>query len=149
MNIKVKKSFTLTEIIVVVIILGVIASAAMVGYNKTMEQALARRAIMDLRAMAAAEEIFRARHGRYWPGDGNSDASHEIDEINTALGFNIIQDPRLYYDLVDTGALPFGSTFAVCARRQPSGSPPWWYRTSNIPGEDKPYCITPSCPITP
>gem|GEM_PF-296414 len=84
-----KKSFTLIELIIVVVIIGILASMGLPGFNKTKERALDREARANLELIIAAEKIYRMENGRYWPIPpsaviaGNSTAN--INSINTEL----------------------------------------------------------------
>jgi prepilin-type N-terminal cleavage/methylation domain-containing protein len=73
-----KNSFTLIEIIVVVIIVGVLAALALPGFGTTKERVLDREAKATLSLLQAAEKIYKMENGAYY-------ASAVIVDINSNL----------------------------------------------------------------
>ncbi|MEI6831897.1 MAG: prepilin-type N-terminal cleavage/methylation domain-containing protein [Candidatus Omnitrophota bacterium] len=57
--------FTLLELIIVVVIIGIMAALAMPQYNKTKERVLQKEAIANIKLIAAAEKIYRMEAGGY------------------------------------------------------------------------------------
>lgn len=53
------------ELMIVIVILGVLASFAIPNYIRTRQQALVKEAVASLRLMAAAEEIYRMENNTY------------------------------------------------------------------------------------
>lgn len=85
------KGFTLVELIVSVVIMGVIASLALGQYYKLIERADERHAIDSLLAIASAERMYCAKHGDFWPGTGKP--LENIAVTNAALGTNVTDIP--------------------------------------------------------
>jgi len=56
-----EKSFTLTELLVTLVVIAVIAGIAFPGFTKAMRQASARQAADYLRTIAAAERVYYAK----------------------------------------------------------------------------------------
>lgn len=73
-----KKAFTLVELIVVVIIIGLLATFAIPQYAASQRRARARRIWADMKLLAAAENIYHTETGVYAfcqiPG-GNTDCN--------------------------------------------------------------------------
>lgn len=64
-----KKGFTLTEILVVIIIIGLLTAIAVPGYRKAVEKAKAVQAVSILNDAAKAEQVFAlatSRYTKYW-----------------------------------------------------------------------------------
>ena len=81
------RGFTLVEIIVVVALIGLLASAAYVSYGEVRTEARDRKRMADLRQLQLAIENYKQVHGRYplggcgylpsggWVGPGPSNTS--------------------------------------------------------------------------
>lgn len=110
-------AFTLTEILVVVIIIGVMASFTIPNYTKSIERSHRRDAETQLKTIWSANQIYRAQNGAYWPPDDNGGAGYDITAINSTLGLGIIPNGM---DYICTSALT--DTFTCRADRQPSAS---------------------------
>jgi len=112
-----RKAFTLTELIVTIIILSVIAGFAIPKFVGVVEKGYQDEAKNQLRAIHAAEQIYFSRRGYYWPENNNP---HGVDEINQNLGLNII--PKgVVYNCLSSGpsSVP---CFMCTAIRTPSNS---------------------------
>ncbi len=85
-----KKAFTLTELITVLVILGIIAGFAIPNYNTAIERSHRRDADIQLRAIHVANQIYRAQNGNYLAG------TFDLAAINNTLGLNIISNGMDY-----------------------------------------------------
>ena len=100
--------FTLAEMLVVIVILGVLAGIAIPTYRNTMEQSRRNEACSNLNVIYMGQKIYRINNGTFWnpgnnPGHGN---------INNTLSVDITTS---YYDITNiTGA---ANTFSATARR--------------------------------
>jgi prepilin-type N-terminal cleavage/methylation domain-containing protein len=65
MSIRNKKAFTLIEILVVVVIIGILAAIALPQYQKAVERARLSEAISNLKTLAQAEEVYYLQYGEY------------------------------------------------------------------------------------
>jgi prepilin-type N-terminal cleavage/methylation domain-containing protein len=88
-------AFTLMEIIVVIVIVGVISSFAITNYSKSMETSYEQDATMQLRTIHSANQIYKARTGAYWPSEDNQNLA-AINNNVTGLGLNIIANEQTY-----------------------------------------------------
>lgn len=123
-----REAFTLMELMIVVVVIAIIAAFAVPNYQKSVERAHLRDAITQLQAVNAANQIYRARDGAYWPTVNGQD----ITSINTNLGLNIIANGMTYNcdgngtifscTAVRNGAVPFTVTVteAVLSGANPS-----------------------------
>jgi type II secretory pathway pseudopilin PulG len=93
MKFKAKRSFTILEIMIAVLIVGMITAFGIPKYQRAMENAQRAEAFDNLRIIHAAEQAYRAGTGHYWPTDG---ANHLITEINQNLRLNIIENGAVY-----------------------------------------------------
>ncbi len=127
--------FTLMEIIVTVIIVGVIASFAIPNYSRTINQTRAQDAIIQLSAIRSANQLYFAKTGTYWPTVAGSNL---VSAINSALNLNIIQN-GMVYDCQGNG-----TTFTCTAINT---SPAFTITVNQAPLEDlaNPIC-TGHCP---
>lgn len=63
----IKKSYTLIEILVVMVVIGILASLGLPNYGKLKEKALDREAKATLALMRAAQKIYKMENSSYYP----------------------------------------------------------------------------------
>lgn len=86
---KSQKSFTILEIMIVVLIVGMITAFGIPRYHRAMENAQQAEIFDNLRIIYAAEQAHHAGTGHYWPTDN---ANYDIIAINQNLRLNIIEN---------------------------------------------------------
>jgi prepilin-type N-terminal cleavage/methylation domain-containing protein len=89
-----RKGFTLIEIMVVVITLGVIMSLALTSYKKVLEQNYCRNAQQNMVLIYNAVQVFKIKKN-----PASFPASPNLAAINAALGISIPDDPKFTYDM--------------------------------------------------
>jgi len=95
-----KKGFTLIEITVVIVIIGILAAIAIPNYITFVGQGMTQNAENNLQAISNAQKIYYLNHGKYCavqmaqPIDMVPCSSLSL--INTALSLNI-NDNNFYY----------------------------------------------------
>ena len=67
------KGFTLLEILVVVLIIGILAAIALPKYQKAVKKSRAVEAVMNLKSLFKAQEMFRLTNGTYTNNLNNLD----------------------------------------------------------------------------
>lgn len=88
-----RRAFTLVELMVVLIIMGVVAGLAMPRYTRSVAIAKERRALNNLYMIHAAEINYRKYNGVYWPPAGPLE---NLAAINANLVLNILADGDTY-----------------------------------------------------
>jgi prepilin-type N-terminal cleavage/methylation domain-containing protein len=110
------KSFTLLELIVVIIIIGVLATLGVAHYRVIQEQASGQEAVANLILIANAERIFRMENGFYYPSPAATQTA--VDVINTNLRLTL--NERVWDYWITTTGVPTGR-FTVFSDRQGAG----------------------------
>ena len=130
-------AFTLIEAIVTVILVGVIASLALTGYQKTIESAAERQSITDLVTMISSEKIYFTRNNQHWPALANP--AQGISAIQTNLGLSSLTEPNNVTYTAQTGVLgpDYRATYAGAK---------WELSTYNSANQFKPFCNSGTCP---
>ena len=122
--------FTLVELLVTIIILGVLAAIAIPKYVKHVEQQKGEMCINSMRQIHAAERIYFMRNNDVWPDDADAptwSAWYDYQDINSS-GLNInIFDPNFSYTFMYQSD---SQRFTIVARRKQSASEP--YRGDDI-----------------
>ncbi|MDP8266691.1 MAG: type II secretion system protein [Candidatus Aceula meridiana] len=85
---------TLTELILVVIIVGILVGFGIPKYQKAIKQAKEKNAIVNLRLIKTAQNIYRAEVKNYYPHPAGGLA--DADMINTNLKLGLIEDDVTY-----------------------------------------------------
>jgi prepilin-type N-terminal cleavage/methylation domain-containing protein len=87
-------AFTLIELMVVVVILGIIAAFAIPNYSKAMERSHEKQILLNMQAIASAQVAYKARYGFYWPYPLSGNVG--IAQLNPALQLNIVPGNDIY-----------------------------------------------------
>lgn len=94
------KAFTLMELVIVTVIIGILAAFAIPSYEKAMARQKVKRLIMTANLLTGAQEIYKARNGRYWC-DFLSPCSvanlNTINLINAGLDVSVIPEDGVIY----------------------------------------------------
>ena len=79
------KGFTIIELMVALIIIGVLVSLAIPGFSRTKERAFDKEAQIGLNLIAAGEKMYRVKIGSYYPSSGTVDKSDIEDNLQLDL----------------------------------------------------------------
>jgi prepilin-type N-terminal cleavage/methylation domain-containing protein len=117
-----KRGFTVLELMVVVIIIGVLATLGMINFASVRERVLDREAQANLRLIRAAERIYRMELSFYYPSGGSSTS---VSDINTNLRLQLTTSNWNYK--IDNAAI---STFTAKAQRVTDTAKVWCIKQS-------------------
>jgi type IV pilus assembly protein PilE len=105
-----KKGFTLTELMIVVAVIGILAAIAFPVYTGYMQRGRMAQAYTDIQAIALADEKCLAETGRY---------INNFDDLATSYGLRVTRITRYYTLNIN---LPTATQFVVYA--EPGGTSP-------------------------
>ena len=83
-----KGGFTLIELMIVVIIVGILAAAAVPIYQGFVKRAYITEAKASIGTIRTAEEVYFAEHGEYVPAAGSDLGETELDTLAVDLSKN-------------------------------------------------------------
>ena len=128
-----RKSFTLIEMMAVVVVLGVIVSLGLVQFNKTMEVRYARNARLNLIVIKTALNMYTLGnpHGQIFLGPS---ILNSTSAINQNLGLHITDDKFIY-------AVWLGPPIAMIVACRPPVYMLIMY-ANNPPAPNNPFCYT-------
>ncbi len=108
-----KNGFTLTEVLVAMVMVGMMAGFALPSYFSSMEEARSNEAKTNLYIIYTAEKIYALSHsGDYLGFSGNP----TVAALNSSVSGLSIDIAEQYYD-VNSVTTPTSSTFSATATR--------------------------------
>lgn len=108
-----KHAFTLIELVMVIVIIGILATLGLANFQRSREQVLGREAQANLKLIAAAERAYRLEAGEYYPSSGTEG---DIPDIN--MNLKLLLSPETNWDYTITGG---SNTFSITAARVGTG----------------------------
>ena len=112
------KGFTIIELMVALIIIGVLVSLAIPGFSRTKERAFDKEAQIELNLIAAGEKMYRAKIGSYYPSSGTVDKSDIEDNLQLDLSSSSWE-----YNITGLGGTNFNAT---AVRNEPASWSRQW-----------------------
>lgn len=89
-------AFTLIEVMITLVILGVLAGMALPMYTKTVEESRANEARVNLQTIHYGEKIYKLNNNAFWPVRGATKTTgSNLTEINTTLNIDLAV-PQFY-----------------------------------------------------
>ena len=133
------KAFTLLEILVTVIIIGILVGLAIPNFTKSRERALDKEAQTVLILIQSAEKMYYMKDGTsYYPSAANTSVS--VNSINVSLRLNLFSASWDYG--INTGA---DTAYTATALRKDTSAE--WIRTWEIIASDTAArCVSGPCP---
>ena len=133
-------AFSLMELLIVFITIGIIAGFAIPNYTESLKRAHIRNAIVQLTSLQAANAVFNARQGTYLTGDKDLTG---INDPTTGLGINLIAiDTKTTFSYAG-GA---GASYDARMTWSGAGAPVIVKMTDKTVDMDKnPCCVTNNC----
>ena len=117
------KAFSLVELMIVITIIGIIAAFGVPNYAKSVDKALARQMVDNLRSIGGGQEGYRAANDIYYYNGLGGTATQ--DELNQNLGLNLISQRGVTYSCSVSMLAP--ANVASCDAVYPGR---WTYRIS-------------------
>lgn len=110
---KAHNGFTLMELMIVLVVIGIMAGAAVPAYQGIVEKSRSNEAITNLQVLYMAEKAYALDHsGNFFFPDPKDD----LNAINTNLKLDV---QTKFYDIQISGS---GSNFEVAANRSGGGA---------------------------
>lgn len=123
---KSQSAFTLIELMIVVVLLGIVVVFGIPNYDKSRARTVEKDAVHNLTAIALSMEAFKFRDdGGEYP---NGSVLDDVGEINTTLDLGIIEQ-RMVYSCIGNGnffnctANPDDYIWGIRVRDTDSGNP--------------------------
>ena len=113
--------FTLTEVMITLAILSVMAGLAMPSYARTIEQSRINEAITTINIIHMGQKIYKINNGTFWSGGTNA----TVANIDNNLSVDI--SPTYYDDIDFSGVSATGYTVRL-TRNASNGGNTAWYR---------------------
>ena len=123
--------FTLLELLVTIVILGILATLGIVQYTSAKEKALDKEAIVGLKAIQAAQNVQKYQYGGYT-------GCEVVEECNSVLRLDLPTSEKKNWKYTVLGSGSVGEGYArytakACRTNPPAGHARYW--TIAISGE--------------
>ncbi len=116
-----RKSFTIVELVIVVIIVGILVSFGMPAYLNARRKAIDREAQSQVKLLQAAEKVYRMETNQYIACSSNQDCN---DKLHTELPSSIANGGNWDYQVINVNNAASPPTFTAQATGT-AGSSNW------------------------
>ena len=89
------RGFTLTELMIVVFLIGIIAAFGLPSYQRALDKAHVRDCVIQLTALHAANFIYNAQAGEFLDAGAIPASPIPLLTINSSLNINLIENETL------------------------------------------------------
>jgi prepilin-type N-terminal cleavage/methylation domain-containing protein len=117
-----KRGFTLTEVMIVLTILAVLAGLAVPGYFRTVEQSRANEALTTLNIIHMGQKIYRLNNATFWNGGANATTANIMNNLNVDIS------PIYYTDIDFSGVGANGYTCTITRNNVQGGAGTRFYQ---------------------
>ena len=112
--------FTMTEVMIALAIIAVLAGLAIPGYFRTIETSRGNEALTTLNIIHMGEKIYRLNNGTFWAGGLNATTASIDSNLNVDIS------PQFYDDIDFSAVTANGYTCRVTRNSSSGGSTSWW-----------------------
>lgn len=134
------KAYTLTEMMIVTIIISILAGMAITNYQKAVKKAKERDAVIQLNNIHGANLAYKAKNSAFW--NAGSVGTYTEATINTNLKINLIPSTGVSYTYQTYGNGNYSAKVAVDSNNYVVGI------SNGVPGygNGNPCCYSGVCP---
>ena len=147
-----KKGFTLIELAVVIVIIGIVAVIALPAYFTLLEQGRTQSTLNNLKVIAIAQKTYFLNNNTYCVKENGNfcdSLNSTPNSIDTVLSLNLNDNDFTYYcSSAVLPSVPSAGRPYCRADRNSSGVPVAWIfvNTSAVIPGFIPYCVGANCP---
>lgn len=122
-----KKGFTLLEVLIVVIIIGILVAIALPQYTTTLEKSKSAEAVSNVGSLRTALD-------RYWYQNGSISTDPGAQDIDNP---NSVTNKLYTYSIADDGTNATTRKYTITGTRTSGGNTYWvkWIQTDNNTGK--------------